>query len=174
MKNILRGALALVLLATWQPLGAVVDIREFSSPENRERYHRLVDELRCPKCQNQNLAGSDSEIALDLRSELHRLLEEGKTDREIKEFMVARYGDYVLYKPPLQSNTLLLWWGPPIIFGVALLIVLTLVWRRRRLLAADTALQLSSEDQARLDALLAQKSSTQANGSDYSNKDGNS
>lgn len=156
MKQLLQTALFLVLAATCLPLAAVVDVREFSSVEKRERYQELVQELRCPKCQNQNLDGSDSPIALDLRRELYRLLEEGKTDAEIKAFMVDRYGDYVLYRPPLQKNTLLLWWGPPVIFGGALLVVLALVWRRRRLLVGDPAAQLSPEDQEQLERLLAQ------------------
>lgn len=174
MKNILCGTVALILLGHWLPLAAAVDVREFSSEEKRERYLDLVEELRCPKCQNQNLAGSDSPIALDLRRELYRLLEEDKTDREIKEFMVSRYGDYVLYRPPLQKNTLLLWWGPPIIFCVALIIVLALVWRRRKLLAADAAAPLSAEDQSQLERLLAQERATPATDPDQTHDNGNS
>lgn len=148
----------LALLASSVSVTATVDIHEFSSLEKRERYQVLVEELRCPKCQNQNLAGSDSPIAMDLRQELYRQLEDGRTDAEIKSFMVSRYGDYVLYRPPLQRNTLVLWWGPPVIFGVAILIVLFLVWRRRRLLNRQRVSenQLSAEDQAQLDKLLAQ------------------
>ena len=75
----------------------------------------LIDELRCPKCQNQNLSGSDADIAADLRRELHRLLLAGKTDREIITFMVDRYGDFILYRPRLQMNTSLLWFAPVIL-----------------------------------------------------------
>ncbi len=150
-------SLMLMLLVVSLPAAGVVDIREFSSVEKRERYHDLIEELRCPKCQNQNLAGSDSPIAEDLREELYQQLEAGRTDKEIKSFMVNRYGDYVLYRPPVQDNTLILWWGPPGVLGIGVIVVLALVWRRRRLLQKSSgADELSAEEQARLDRLLAQ------------------
>ncbi len=109
---------------------AVVDLYEFDDPALRDRYLVLVDELRCPKCQNQNLAGSDSPIASDLRKELHRLLQEGQDDVAIKDYMVARYGDYVLYRPRLNAKTLFLWGGP---LGLLLLglLVAFLIFRRQ-------------------------------------------
>ena len=110
---------------------AAVDIYQFDTESQRYRYHVLVDELRCPKCQNQNLSGSNSEIAADLRRELHRLLIEGKTDREIKAFMVARYGDFVLYKPPLKASTIMLWVFPVLLIVIGI-IVLVMVVRQRR------------------------------------------
>jgi len=97
---------------------AVVDLYEFENDGLRERYNVLVAELRCPKCQNQNLAGSDSPIAKDLRRELHRMLQENQSDDEIKSYMVARYGDYVLYRPEVKSSTYLLWLGPFILLGL--------------------------------------------------------
>lgn len=97
---------------------AVVDLYEFKNDELRERYNVLVAELRCPKCQNQNLAGSDSPIAKDLRRELHRMLQESQSNDEIKSYMVARYGDYVLYRPEVKSSTYLLWLGPFILLGL--------------------------------------------------------
>ena len=94
---------------------AVVDVHTFDTESQRQRYLTLIDELRCPKCQNQNLSGSDADIAADLRRELHRLLLAGKTDREIITFMVDRYGDFILYRPRLQMNTSLLWFAPVIL-----------------------------------------------------------
>lgn len=158
MPNVLRNALMLLPLMLMAVTAGAVDIYDFSSADNRERFQYLVDELRCPKCQNQNLAGSDSPIAQDLRRELFRMIEAGDSDHEIKTFMVSRYGDYVLYRPPVQDNTVLLWWGPPVVFGLGLLIVLMLVWRRQRLLRQDVSGQLSADDVARLNELLAQKS----------------
>jgi cytochrome c-type biogenesis protein CcmH len=110
---------------------AVVDIYKFDTASQRQRYHSLSEELRCPKCQNQNLAGSDSQISEDLRRELHRLLLEGKTDREIKNYMVERYGDFVLYKPRFQKSTLVLWVLPFVLFVIGIF-VLTLVVSRRK------------------------------------------
>lgn len=115
---------------------AVVDIYKFDTASQRERYHALSEELRCPKCQNQNLSGSDSQIAADLRRELHRLLLEGKTDREIKTYMVERYGEFVLYKPRFQKATLVLWVLPFVLF-VAGIFVLTVVVGRRRAKAVE-------------------------------------
>lgn len=111
---------------------AAIDVFEFDTTSQRQRYHQLVDELRCPKCQNQSLAGSNSQIAIDLRRELHRLLKEGKTDREIKAFMVARYGDFVLYRPPLRSSTLFLWLFPIILAFVGVLVLFLILYRRKK------------------------------------------
>jgi cytochrome c-type biogenesis protein CcmH len=134
---------------------AVVDIYEFDTASQRERYFQLSEELRCPKCQNQNLAGSDSQIAGDLRRELRRLLEEGKTDREIKRFMVDRYGEFVLYNPPLQKSTVVLWGLPFLLFLIGVTSVLVLVKRRKASkvggASGDT---LSSEEKQTLDDLL--------------------
>lgn len=130
-------------------LQAAIDPYEFDSEQQRERYQHFVAELRCPKCQNQNLAGSDAPIAADLRRELHRLLLEGKSDREIVDFMVARYGEFILYDPPLNAKTAALWLAPFAFLlggGVALVVLL-----RRR---AQPAPSLSAQEQARLDALL--------------------
>lgn len=132
------------------PAMAVVDIREFNSEADRERYYEFIDELRCPRCQNQNLAGSDAPIAQDLRRELHRLLDEGKSDNEIVDFMVNRYGDYVLYRPPLQRNTLLLWGLPLALLGVGVFVFAMILYRRhlRTGTAVDDASAPLSEQEA--------------------------
>lgn len=166
--------LVTTLLLMAIPALAAVEIHEFSSEENRQQYQQLTEELRCPKCQNQNLAGSDSPIAADLRRELYRMVEEDKSDSEIKEFMVARYGDFVLYRPPVQENTLLLWWGPPVVLGIGVLVLLILVWRRHRLLQQDGTADLSPEDQARINELLSQEQRIAAPESKPSNPGGNS
>lgn len=109
-----------------------IDVIEFEDPVERERYQRLTYELRCPKCQNQNLIDSDSQISEDLRKEVARLIHEGKNDEEIKTQMVALYGDFILYRPPVQNNTLVLWAGPVIMIGIGLLIFATILVRRVR------------------------------------------
>lgn len=137
---------------------AAIDVYEFDTESQRERYNVLVDELRCPKCQNQNLAGSNSQIATDLRRELYRLLSEGKTDKEIKAFMVARYGDFVLYKPPFKSSTLVLW-ALPIVMLVLGLITLGLIIRQRRRADLRPA-ELSDDERAALKTLINDQSET--------------
>ncbi len=107
---------------------AAIETYDFQNDDQRARYRQLAEELRCPKCQNQNLADSDSQIAADLRRELHRLLLEGQSNEQIVDFMRERYGDFVMYRPPLQNNTLLLWLGPP---ALLLLVAAALWWSRR-------------------------------------------
>ncbi|GAB1259948.1 cytochrome c-type biogenesis protein [Aurantivibrio plasticivorans] len=111
MKAIFQAVLIVVVFVSSQS-GLAKEVYDFSNEAERERFHRFTYELRCPKCQSQNLAGSDSQISQDLKRELHRLIIDGKTDDEILDFMVTRYGDFVLYRPQFQSNTLLLWLGP--------------------------------------------------------------
>ncbi|REG82967.1 cytochrome c-type biogenesis protein [Marinomonas pollencensis] len=90
----------------------------FSSELNQTRFQSLAKELRCPKCQNQDLADSQADIAKDLRIQIHDMIEQGKTDQEIVDYMVARYGDFVLYRPRYSAATAFLWGGP-----IALLLI---------------------------------------------------
>lgn len=106
-------------------LQAIGEIYDFSSEELMERYEELTKELRCPKCQNQNLSDSDSEISGDLRREIYLMLEEGQSNQQIKDFLVARYGTFVLYNPPLSGVTLWVWLVP-IFFAIGGAL---LVWR---------------------------------------------
>ena len=86
---------------------AAIDTYEFKGEVERERFRSLTEELRCPKCQNQNIADSNAPIATDLRREIYRMLDDGRSDKEIVDFLVMRYGDFVMYKPPLDSRCLL-------------------------------------------------------------------
>lgn len=140
----------LALLAA--PAFAAIDVHVFETPEQEQRYRHLVDELRCPKCQNQNLAGSDAPVAKDLRDRTYKLLMEGKSDAEIRDYMVERYGDFITYRPPLRAGTLLLWGGP---FVLLFAVALVLVWRVRRPAAAPAP--LTDEEKARLARLLDDK-----------------
>lgn len=118
-----RSACVLLAIASCLfalPLMAGGEVYAFDTDEQRERFQRFTHELRCPKCQSQNLAGSDSMISQDLKRELHRLIAEGKSDEEVVDFMVSRYGDFVLFRPPLQANTYLLWFGPALLVLVGL------------------------------------------------------
>lgn len=134
-------------------LHAAIDPDQFENETERARYQHFIADLRCPKCQNQNLAGSDAPIAADLRKELRRLLKEGQSDQQIVDFMVARYGEFVLYKPRLDRNTALLWFAPIALFGVGAGVIGTMLWRHRRARAAATA-TLTAEEQAQLADLL--------------------
>src|SRR5690554_8220384 len=96
----------LLVLALMAPLAlAAIDTYEFDIEEQRQRFYQLSSELRCPKCQNQNIADSDAPIAMDLRREVYRMLNEGKDNEEIVDFLVARYGEFVRYKPALTPAT---------------------------------------------------------------------
>ena len=128
---------------------AVIETYEFSSPELELRYHQLSQELRCPKCQNQNIADSNAPIARDLRVVLYEQLEQGATDDEILAFMVARYGEFVRYRPGVDRNTILLWAAPGLllILGAASL----LFHLRQR---PDHASDLTEEEKAEIARLL--------------------
>lgn len=143
--------LALCVLAF--PAWGVIEIAPLSTAELEARYRVLIAEMRCPKCQNQNLADSDAPIAADLRAEIRRLLEAGYDDREIADHLVERYGDFVLYRPAVKKNTLVLWFGPAVLALVGLL-VLVLVIRRQRRLAPQSAQPLAADEQQKLEALL--------------------
>jgi len=109
----------------------VIETYEFSRPELAERYHRLSQELRCPKCQNQNIADSNAPISRDLRALLHKKLEDGASDQEILDYMVERYGEFVRYRPRMAGETAVLWYAPAVL---TLLVGLGLIlhWRRQR------------------------------------------
>ncbi len=131
---------------------SAVEVKEFSSDELRNRFQTLVHELRCPKCQNQNLADSDSPISADLREEIYRMLEEGKSDQEIEDFLVARYGDFVMYRPPVKRNTLMLWLAPGLLLVVGVLVVLMV--RRRQVTTGISSVHLEEKELEHLDQLL--------------------
>ncbi|WP_227718192.1 cytochrome c-type biogenesis protein [Microbulbifer sp. Q7] len=150
-------ALLVILAMPFSAVRASVEVEPLSTPELQARYLVLIEEMRCPKCQNQNLAGSDSMVATDLRREIRRLLEEGFSDQEISEYMVARYGDFVLYRPPLQRNTVALWVAPGVFAALGLLTLIVVVARSRSgrgRSQADESEELSAEEQARLAQLL--------------------
>jgi len=98
--------------------------REFKSTEDAELFTSLVKELRCLVCQNQNIADSNAELAVDLRREIFAMINEGKGRKDIVDFMVQRYGEFVLYKPPLSATTFVLWFGPLILLLLGLFIIM--------------------------------------------------
>ena len=132
---------------------AAIDAYSFPNEKMRDRYHNLIDELRCPQCLNTNIAGSDSMIAKDLRREVHRMLLQGKTDDQILEFMHQRYGDFILYKPRVKAGTIVLWFGPLVLFIIAVIVGVRLVADRKQKGPAA----LSESEEERLNRLLHNK-----------------
>jgi cytochrome c-type biogenesis protein CcmH len=107
----------------------------FMNPEQEARYNQLTLELRCLVCQNQNLADSDAPLAQDLRREIFDMMQAGRSNDEIKTFLVDRYGDFVLYKPPIQGNTVALWLMPAVLLMLGGVVVILTVRKRTRMLA---------------------------------------
>ena len=119
----MRKLLAVLLLLLSSPGWTVIETYDFETEELRNRYRALTSELRCPKCQNQNIADSNAPIARDLRQLLHRQLHEGSSDEEIADYMVQRYGEFVLYRPRMRGPTVLLWLAPVIFLALALTVL---------------------------------------------------
>lgn len=153
-RSNLLNIIALVLTMATMSAQAAIDAYSFPDDRMRDRYHQLIDELRCPQCLNTNLAGSDSMIARDLRREVHRLLLEGKSNEEILDFMHQRYGDFILYKPRLKPGTVLLWFGPGLLLLIALVVGIRFI-RARQVQDAE----LTEDDEERLKKLLGDKKS---------------
>ncbi len=121
------------------------------SPEYEQRYSQLLHELRCLVCQNQTVAESSSELANDLRIEVKEMMEHGATNQEILNFMSDRYGDFVLYKPPVKPRTLLLWLGPYLLLIGGVVIVVLMISKRAKITNSSA---LSEQDEQRIKELL--------------------
>lgn len=121
-------------------------------PKVEQRLIVISEEMRCLVCQNESLAGSRSDLANDLRRELRTLIKQGKTDAEIREFMVSRYGDFVLYRPPVKPITWLLWIGPFVLMVAG--VIALFVYMRRRNRDISSAVALTEEERKRAEALL--------------------
>ena len=116
----LRKALSVILLALISSfVFATIDTYEFDDPKLEARFQKLIYELRCPKCQNQNLADSNSELSMDLKSIVYEKLLQGESDRQILDFMKQRYGEFILFNPEMNTDNALLWLGP-IVFLIIL------------------------------------------------------
>ena len=131
----LAAALAVALL-TATSLAAKEAAPEAADPALESRMTRITSELRCLVCQNQTIADSNAALAVDLRRETRELLRQGKSDAEVVDYMTARYGDFVLYRPPLKGTTMLLWFGPAALL-VGGLATLAIVLRRRSRMSDD-------------------------------------
>ncbi len=123
-KTITLSVLTLLIVLSAFSVSAVEDKFSFDTPAQRESFLKLTAELRCPMCQNQNIADSDAMIAHDMRRKVYALLKQGKTEQEVIDFMKSRYGDFVHYQPPVTAATLWLWAGPVLFIFIALIVVI--------------------------------------------------
>ena len=140
--------IAMTVLLAPASAGPVVTY-DFESEEQEALFNKLSTELRCLVCQNQAISDSNADLAKDLRDEIYDMLKQGKGEKEIVDFMVARYGDFVLYRPPMKPMTWVLWFGPAIALVVGFFLVLHIVRKQRKAAAAD----ISNDDIERLKAL---------------------
>lgn len=152
MRFVRHALLLACLLVAGQAL-ALIETYDFSTPELEARYRQLSQELRCPKCQNQNIADSNAPIAQDLRKLLHQQLEQGASDEQILEHMVARYGEFVRYRPRFGGAAVALWLAPVVLLLAAVGVLLATL-RSRRGGDREQSAALDAQEQARLQALL--------------------
>ncbi len=143
-------ALCLLLGTGMAQAGVTLEAFKFDTKAEEQHFRDLIEELRCLVCQNQSLADSDAELAHDLRAEVYDMIQAGKSDDEIVEFLVARYGDFVLYNPPVKPANYLIWFGPFVLLLVAGFVLLRAVRRQKRTANTD----ITPEERARLDAAL--------------------
>ncbi|WP_199098697.1 cytochrome c-type biogenesis protein [Dyella sp. ASV21] len=141
MRALLRSLALVMLLAAGNVTAQAIDPLPFKDHAEEVRFQKLTRELRCLVCQNENLADSNADLARDLRREVFQLMQQGKSDDEIKQYLVDRYSDFVLYDPPVKSGTLLLWFGPLVILLAGAAVVFVTVRRR-----STTALAASTDN----------------------------
>jgi len=146
-NRILSGMLLFLFIFTTQ---ATIVAFKFDDPNKEARFKQFSEELRCLVCQNQSLADSNAELAMDLRRVLYKMIQNDATDEEIISFMVDRYGDFVLYNPPVKPTTWLLWFGPFALVVIGLIILFRVI----RSTGKQVDTELTAEEQKRLDTLL--------------------
>ncbi len=150
-----RFIFVLLLLLFTQPLlSATLADYTFDDPKKSEEFRHVIEQMRCLVCQNESLAGSNAELAVDLRNEIYDMMKAGQGKDEIIKFMVARYGDFVLYNPPVKPTTYPIWFGPILLFMIGAVVLFRIL--RRKSKTRET--ELSAEEQQRLDSLLKQTS----------------
>ena len=145
--------ISLILFAAI-PVHAGIEVLQFKSPETEARYKHLTNTLRCLVCQNENLADSNAELAKQLRAQIYKMLNEDASDKQIVDYMVSRYGNFVLYSPPLIPTTYLLWIGPFVLLVIGI-VIMQLVIRRNR----TQKLAIDNTDYEKARALLADEES---------------
>ena len=149
----MKALIILVLCLLAQPVPAVVEYHPFTDPAKEQAYQTLISELRCLVCQNQTIADSNADLAKDLRQQVYDMLQQGKSQQDVVDFMTQRYGDFVMYRPAFSMKTGLLWLGP-IAFLLIGIITVVLLARHKKNAVAQTA--LDGRQKTRLNELLQQ------------------
>ena len=147
MKKVI-GAITLIFFSF--QLSAAIEIYQFEQPEQEQLYSQLINELRCLVCQNQNLSASNSALAQDLRQQSYEMVIKGKSQDHIMDYMTQRYGDFILYRPPVKSSTALLWLGPFILLAVGFWVLVSTLRKEKE----QKSEQLSNEEQTHINTLL--------------------
>ena len=129
LKHFILLICSLVLMST--VVAVKIEFHTFENKQQEELYLQLIAELRCVKCQNQNLAESNAELATDMREKAYEMVKKGGSRADVVNYMTARYGDFVLYKPPFKANTLMLWVGPPIFLLLSLFLLFRLIKKQK-------------------------------------------
>lgn len=142
------GALMLMIFSF--QLSAAIEIYQFEHKQQEVLYSQLIDELRCLVCQNQNLSASNSALAKDLRHQTYQMVMEGQSQAQIMDYMTQRYGDFVLYRPPVKSSTVLLWLGPFILLLVGVWLLVSTLRKEKQ----QQGEQLSDEQHTHINKLL--------------------
>lgn len=133
------------------PVSAAIGVYEFKSTEQEQAFQKLTATLRCPKCQNNTIADSNATLAQDMRQKVYEMLDEGKSEQAIIDYMVARYGNFVTYDPPLMASTVILWLGPILFIFIGFSI---LVMRSRKVADVKKKVELGAAEEQRLKTLL--------------------
>lgn len=161
MKKLFRLALIPFILFFVNSVHSSDEPVKFNNLEYKQRYHALIEEIRCLVCQNQSLADSHARLAQDLRKEIVDMIVSGKQDEQIIQFLVERYGEFVLYRPPLKENTWLLWFGPFLFLIIALITAAVIIRKQSR--ADNMNTDINEEQKKRLAALLNEDSDKEKN-----------
>lgn len=163
-------ALILGLSLSWAAFAAI-DTYQFKSEAQEQQYRQITEQLRCPKCQNTSIAASDSIIAADMRTKVYQLLNQGQTREQIVQYMVARYGNFVTYEPPVTPSTLILWLGPLLFVLIGGSVIVLRARRPNGQTGSETSVkpgvsasELSIKEQQRLAQLLTDVTKTESDG----------
>jgi len=148
-----RWWIAVALALTSMLTHAAIDPHTFKDPQEEKRFQSLIAELRCLVCQNQSLADSNADLAQDLRNLVYQKMKEGKSDEEIVDFLVARYSDFVLYRPPVKSTTAMLWFAPALLVVVGATVAFVAIRRRSQ----QAATPITDEERKKIEQLLTDK-----------------
>jgi cytochrome c-type biogenesis protein CcmH len=132
MKHAMAACVLIVLMSFNTPPAFAIDPLQFKDRAQEVRFQNLTKQLRCLVCQNQDLADSDADLAKDLRKQVFDMMQSGKTDVEIKEYLVSRYNDFVLYDPPLKPGTWLLWFAPGLLLLIGAGVIVSILRKRAR------------------------------------------